>query len=94
MNNIESRIEKLEKQTGKESGGHEMLIKYRNGESICFRKGDGPPWHTTVIEVVYDQTEAERKAFAENMNAIFDGELSDQGEDPGQGESHDTRTKN
>jgi len=86
VNNIESRIEKLEKQTGKESGGHEMLIKYRNGEVTRFRKGDGPPWHTVIIKVVYDQTEAERKAFTENMHALFNGELP--------GGSHGANTEN
>lgn len=77
MNNLESRIDKLEKQIGEESGGHELLIKYPNGEVTCFRDGDGPPWQADTIEVAYEQGEDERKEFEKNIHALFNEERTE-----------------
>ena len=78
MKNLEDRIEKLEKQTGKESGGHEFLIEYPNGEVVRFRRGDGPPWHTTTFKVMYEQGEDKRKEFEKNMHALLNGKRTEQ----------------
>jgi hypothetical protein len=71
---IESRVEKLEKHIGAESGGREWVIKYCNGEVVCLRDGDGPPWQTLTLEVVFDQTEEEQKEFTRMMQSLFNGE--------------------
>ena len=87
MSNIESRIERLEKQTmaDKQARGQEMLIKYRDGKVTRFHKGEGPPWDTLIIEVAHEQTEDQCKRFEENMQALFNGE------EPGG--SHDARAE-
>ncbi|MFC2122749.1 hypothetical protein ACFLRP_03595 [Bacteroidota bacterium] len=74
MNSTENRIKKLEKQLEEEASGHEMLIEYCNGNITRFYKGEGPPWQTTTLKVAYEQDEDKRKAFENNVHAIFNGE--------------------
>jgi len=76
MSNLASRLKQLEKQFGKEPGGHEAVIKHRDGTITRFCDEDGPPWETLELEVAYGETEAEREEFDRMMRAIFDGELS------------------
>ena len=71
MNNLEKRIEKLEMCTHRE-GGHEILIKHRDGNVTRFCRGDGPPWKTTIIHPA-EMNEEERKKFDENLLRLFEG---------------------
>lgn len=76
MSKLENRIEKLERQTIKETGGREMLIKYPDGKVTRFCEGS-PPFEMITLKVVYDQSEDERKAYEDNMCALFNGERTE-----------------
>jgi hypothetical protein len=73
---IEKRIDKLEKSTHRE-GGHETQIKYRDGNVTHFRRGDGPPWETTIISPAYEMNEEQRKKFDEMMLSVFNGKRTE-----------------
>ena len=52
-----------------------MQIKYRDGNVTRFRRGDGPPWETTIISPAYEMNEEKRKKFDEQILFVFNGKL-------------------
>ena len=72
MNNLENRIDKLEKQTTKDTGGREMILKFKDGKVTRFSEGKAP-FQTTNITVTYDQTDEKKEHYIEMMRALFDG---------------------
>ena len=88
---IEKRIEKLEKSTPRE-GGLEMRIKYLDGNVTRFRRGEGPPWETIIINPVDEMNEEQRKRFDKMMLFLFNGKHP--GEIRKEGARDDTKTEN
>lgn len=73
MNNLENRVDKLERQSVVDSGGREMVVKFKDGTVTRFSEGKAP-FQTITLTVAYDQTEEQGKKYERLMKALFNGE--------------------
>jgi len=69
---LENRVEKLERQTHRDTMGKELLIKYPDGEETRLVRGKAP-FETTIIKVAYEQSADDKRQFDTNIKAIFNG---------------------